>query len=191
MWRLPTKPAIDVPTARQNMNARFSHPARLASRWCSRPQAMAAAEPYRVVWVLVVTAGAGQGCFPASRNAAPCRTGRPFAPCSRAGAGKYMTRSLRSQAEHLDREITQQPGQPDQVIAGVEDDQDVRVAVVPVPGRNEPADHLADLGGGDLGRIIGRASRTASSGSVQEVRPGSSATTSEYGQPGISCAFPS
>ncbi len=94
-------------------------------------------------------------------------------------------------AEHLDREITQQPGQPDQVIAGVEDDQDVRVAVVPVPGRNEPADHLADLGGGDLGRIIGRASRTASSGSVQEVRSGSSATTSEYGQPGISCAFPS
>ena len=33
-------------------------------------------------------------------------------------------------------------------------------------------------------------SRTASSGSVYEVRPGSSATTNEYGQPGISCAFP-
>ena len=33
-------------------------------------------------------------------------------------------------------------------------------------------------------------SRTASSGSVHDVRPGSSATTKEYGQPGISCAFP-
>ena len=33
-------------------------------------------------------------------------------------------------------------------------------------------------------------SRTASSGSVHEVRPGSSAATTEYGQPGISCAFP-
>jgi transposase len=32
--------------------------------------------------------------------------------------------------------------------------------------------------------------RTASSGSVQEVRPGSSAATNEYGQPGIICALP-
>ena len=33
-------------------------------------------------------------------------------------------------------------------------------------------------------------SRTASSGSVHDARPGSSATTHEYGQPGIICAFP-
>ena len=33
-------------------------------------------------------------------------------------------------------------------------------------------------------------SRIASSGSVHHVRPGSSATTQEYGQPGIICAFP-
>ena len=33
-------------------------------------------------------------------------------------------------------------------------------------------------------------SRTASSGLVHDVRPGSSAATSEYGQPGIICAFP-
>ena len=33
-------------------------------------------------------------------------------------------------------------------------------------------------------------SRTASSGSVHDVRPGSSAATTEYGQPGIICAFP-
>ena len=33
-------------------------------------------------------------------------------------------------------------------------------------------------------------SRTASSGSVHDVRPGSSAAIHEYGQPGIICAFP-
>jgi hypothetical protein len=33
-------------------------------------------------------------------------------------------------------------------------------------------------------------SRTASSGSVHEVRPGSSAAMTEYGQPGIICALP-
>ena len=33
-------------------------------------------------------------------------------------------------------------------------------------------------------------SRTASSGRTHDVRPGSSAATSEYGQPGIICAFP-
>ena len=37
-----------------------SQPQRLSSRWCSRPQAMAVAVPYRVVSVTVVTAGAGQ-----------------------------------------------------------------------------------------------------------------------------------
>ena len=37
-----------------------SHPARLASRWCSRPQAAARAVPYLLVSVAVVTAGAGQ-----------------------------------------------------------------------------------------------------------------------------------
>ena len=33
-------------------------------------------------------------------------------------------------------------------------------------------------------------SRTVSSSSVHDVRPGSSAATNEYGQPGIICAFP-
>ena len=33
-------------------------------------------------------------------------------------------------------------------------------------------------------------SRTASSTAVQDVRPGSSAATTEYGQPGIICACP-
>ena len=73
-----------------------SQPARLASCWCSRPQAAARAVPYRVVWVTVAAAGAGQVFGSASLNAAPCRSGRPLVPGSRDGAGKYITRSLRS-----------------------------------------------------------------------------------------------
>ena len=37
-----------------------SQPARRASRWCSRPQAVAVAVPYRAVSVTVVAAGPGQ-----------------------------------------------------------------------------------------------------------------------------------
>ncbi len=44
-----------------------------------------------------------------------------------------------------------------QVIAGVEDDQEVRVAVVPVPGLDETGHDLADLRSGHLGRVVGRA----------------------------------
>ena len=64
--------------------------------------------------------------------------------------------------------------------------------MMPVPCLDDPHHDLADLGGGHLGGIIGRAgpSRTASSGRVQDVRPGLSAATNEYGQPGIICAFP-
>jgi hypothetical protein len=58
----------------------------------------------------------------------------------------------------------------------VEDDQDVRVAVVPVPGLDDPRHDLADLGGGHLGRVVGRAEADRIQGSAQEVRPGSGAS---------------
>lgn len=66
------------------------HPPREASRWCSHPQAMAVAVPYRVVWVLVVTAGMGQDRASASSSAAPCRGGRPPRP---AGSGHSRSRT--------------------------------------------------------------------------------------------------
>ena len=74
-------------------------PGAVASRWCSRPQAMAVAVPYRAVSVTVAATGAGQVFGSASLNAAPCRGGRPpvpAGPAGRGGAGKYITRSLRS-----------------------------------------------------------------------------------------------
>ena len=54
-------------------------------------------------------------------------------------------------------QAVQQPGQPGQVVAGIEHDHDVRVALAPVPGGDEPRDDVADLGGGDLGCVVGRA----------------------------------
>lgn len=60
------------------------------------PDHPARAVPYRVVWVTVAAAGAGQDRSLAGLTAAPCRRGRPLVPGSRGGAGKYITRSLRS-----------------------------------------------------------------------------------------------
>jgi hypothetical protein len=40
------------------------------------------------------------------------------------------------------------------VVPGIEHDQDVRVALPPVPGRAKPLDHLADLCGGDRGLVV-------------------------------------
>jgi hypothetical protein len=60
-------------------------------------------------------------------------------------------------ASDLDGQVAQQPGQPGQVVAGVEDGQDVRVAVRPVPGFHQPGGHVAQLGGGNLGGVVVRA----------------------------------
>jgi hypothetical protein len=46
---------------------------------------------------------------------------------------------------HLDGQVAQQPGQPGQVVAGVEDGHDVRVALLPPPGGDEPGGHAAQL----------------------------------------------
>ena len=58
---------------------------------------------------------------------------------------------------YLHGQVTQQPRQPGQVIAGVEENQEVRVTVAPVPGSDDPFRDLADLRGSDLGCIVGRA----------------------------------
>jgi hypothetical protein len=84
------------------------------------------------------------------------------------------------------RQVGQDERQPGDVVAGVADDQDVRVAWAPVPGLGQAADDGAELAGGDGGGVVLGPRRTASSTAVQQVRPASSAATTEYGQPGIS-----
>ena len=170
-----------------------SQPPRLASRWCSRPQAMAVAVPYLVVSVIVVTAGAGQVCGSQSFSAAPCRGGRPPVPAGRAGlggAGKCITRSLRSRPMISARRsrssqasrVRSYPASKITTMSGS-------------PSRQCPASMIRITTSRTWAAVTAVASsagpsRTASSGSVHEVRPGSSATTTEYGQPGIICAFP-
>jgi hypothetical protein len=56
--------------------------------------------------------------------------------------------------EQLHRQVRQQPGQPGHVVAGVEDDQDGRVAFPPVPSGGQPGDHVADLDRGYLGLVV-------------------------------------
>lgn len=80
--------------------------------------------------------------------------------------------------------------QPGNVVTRVEDDQDGRGPLAPVPGLRQPGDDIAYLGGGHVGLVIIWPRRIASSTTVQEARSGSSAAITEYGQPGIIFAWP-
>ncbi len=60
-------------------------------------------------------------------------------------------------AQHLGGQVREQIGQPRDVIACVEDDQDLRVTLAPVPGGDQPGDDVADLRGGDRDVIVIRA----------------------------------
>lgn len=71
------------------------------------------------------------------------------------------------------------------IVAGVQHDQDLRIALAPLACGDKPFDHLPDLDGRDSGQVGAGVSRTASKIADQEVRPLSRATTTEYGQPGI------
>lgn len=82
-------------------------------------------------------------------------------------------------ADQLDGQVGQDVGEAGDVVAGVHDDDDVRVARPPLPGMHQPGDHLTQLGGGHRGGIGHGPSRIASSAAVQDVRPGSSAATKE------------
>ncbi|MDQ0983126.1 hypothetical protein QFZ71_000409 [Streptomyces sp. V2I9] len=48
-------------------------------------------------------------------------------------------------AQHLHRKILQEEGQAGNVVAGVHDDQDLGIAVRPLPGIDQPLDELACL----------------------------------------------
>ncbi len=139
--------------------------------------------------MLVLVTGTGWVCRSASLNAA--RTGTGGCSCRVRAAGGKVHHSVAGQpTEYLDGQVSQQPGGPGQVIAGVEDDQDAGSQ-----SRQYTASMIRITTSRTLAAVTAVASpagpgRTASSGSVHEVRPGSGAATNEYGQPGIICAFP-
>jgi hypothetical protein len=59
--------------------------------------------------------------------------------------------------EQFHGQVREQPGEPGDVVAGVEDDQDPRITLAPVPGLGQPGHDLADLGGGHRSLVVIRA----------------------------------
>ena len=60
-----------------------------------------------------------------------------------------------------------------------------------MPGFDQPGDDVADLSGGHRGLVvIGAQPHHVQHRGVHDVRPGSSAAITEYGQPGIIWACP-
>jgi hypothetical protein len=58
-------------------------------------------------------------------------------------------------SQELDGQVGQHERQSGDVVAGVADDQDIRVARAPVSGRDQAADDGAELAGGDGGGVVG------------------------------------
>lgn len=56
--------------------------------------------------------------------------------------------------QHLHGQIPQEEGQPRRVVAGVRDDEDVRVAWLPLPCGDQTLEQVAQLPGGDGGGVI-------------------------------------
>lgn len=86
--------------------------------------------------------------------------------------------------QHLHGQVPQEEGQPRSVVAGVHDDEDVRVAWLPLPCGIRRWSRSRSCRAVTVAVSSPGASRSASSGAVHELRPGSSAQTMEYGQPG-------
>jgi len=112
------------------------------------------------------------------RGTVPGRTADHPGP---AGRGREVHHPVAPQPPaYLQRQVAQQPGEPGQVVAGIEEDRDVRVVVLPVPRADDPRDDVAELGRGDLGGIIGGPGADR----VQRQRPRRPAG-SQRGNPGV------
>jgi hypothetical protein len=58
-------------------------------------------------------------------------------------------------ADQVDGQIAQDEREPGDVVAGVGDDQNVRVPGLPMPGRDQTAEHGAELLRGHRGDVVG------------------------------------
>lgn len=58
--------------------------------------------------------------------------------------------------EYLDRQVFQQEGKAGCVISGVRNDEDVRVALLPLPGGDQSMEQITQLSGGDGSGVIPR-----------------------------------
>jgi hypothetical protein len=120
--------------------------------------------------VLVQTCGAGQVAGSDSASSRPCFAG------AAQGSGAWRRwqphHPVAAQpSQQLGGQVRQQVSEPGHVITGVEDDQDDRVTLAPVPGRNQPGDDVTDLGSGYRGLVVIRAQAHG----IQNRRPGGAA----------------
>jgi hypothetical protein len=113
-------------------------------------------------------------CAVPRRAAVAGRLGRRSAPQYSVGTHPH---------QQPDRQVGEQQRQPGTVVAGVGDDPEVRITRLPLPGRDQPLHHLAQLAGCDGGSVVARGEPA----DIQRrgLRAVSEAVTSEYGQPGI------
>lgn len=82
-------------------------------------------------------------------------------------------------ADQLDGEVTHDPGQAGDVIAGVADDHDMRVTGLPLARGDEPLHDARSWAAVTAVASSAGPSRTASRIAVQDVAPGSSTATKE------------
>ena len=134
---------ISVPSMTGSGPSWSSQAERWVSRGCSRSQARATAVPYRVVAVVVITAGSGQVTGSARANSRPWRGRRPLVPDWRPGRGNAAPG--RSAAGPAPRRAGQRAGEP--AASGHRRHRrspGPAGPLAPVPGGDQPGDHLTD-----------------------------------------------
>lgn len=129
-----------------------------------RSQAIARVVPYRSVTCVVTASGWPQVSGLAKRNSLPCLGDRSLSG-GESGRAHHPVRTHPS--EDLPRQPVQEVGQTRGVVAGVEDDQDVAVADVSPAHLDQVLNDPVDLGGGDLGDVVGRSQTQG----VQQLAP--------------------
>ena len=166
-----------------------SHAPRAFSFGCARFHDRAAAAPYRLVTVVVTASGSGRAASAASGQlravrSPACRSGSVPGRRRQAehpvGASRPVTCTGRSRSSQA-RRACSYPASKITMMSGSPSFQCPAAASRVTTSRTWAAVTAARSSSGR--------SRTASSGRVQDVRPRSSAATSEYGQPGIICAL--
>jgi hypothetical protein len=73
--------------------------------------------------------------------------------------------------KHLRRQTVKEVGHARGVVAGVEDDEDVRISLAPLPAPDQILHHAVDLDGGDLGDVV----LGSEADRVQQLAPGGTA----------------
>ena len=157
------------------------------SRGCSPSQELAIAVPERVVWVVVVCCGSGQVAGSARRNSPPCLAGRPLVPGRRGAAGSRRTRSERIRPSNWTGRSTSANASRVTSSPASKTIRMSRSLSFHCPAATSRSTTSRTWSAVTAVSSSPGPRRIASSSTVHEVRPVSSAATKQYGQPGMNC----